>query len=282
MENERKPIFNGLISNGEYEATIVKVQEMPPTDRGVAAKVLFLIDNIVVNNVPHVYFVNGFFDKNYKSNSKASKLISAIGLENTGILPTKNGMVGKKCKLYVEAGPVKTNKFGQPVQYMQIKAVNPINRVVPNPVATLATPTQQPSFAQPVAQVAQTVQAPTPVAPVQVNIPAAQPSFMQPTVQQPVPSIPTAVPVQQPISTVPPVQSQPAPQPVPQAIPRPAPEQTVLPLNQPVVKPTYQAPAQVAQPVAVPQPTVAPKAVQQAEQPLPAVQPTYTSDDLDF
>lgn len=275
MENERKPIFNGLISNGEYEATIVKVQEMPPTDRGVAAKVLFLIDNIVVNNVPHVYFVNGFFDKNYKGNSKSSKLIAAIGLENTGILPTKNGMVGKKCKLYVEAGPVKTNKFGQPVQYMQIKAINPINRIVPNPVATLATPTQQPSFAQPVPQVAQTVQAPTPVAPVQVNIPAAQPSFMQPTVQQPVPSIPTAVPVQQPISTVPPVQSQPAPQPVPQAIPRPAPAQ-------PVVKPAYQAPAQVAQPVVAPQPTVAPKAVQQAEQPLPAVQPTYTSDDLDF
>ena len=279
MENERKPIFNGLISNGEYEATIVKVQEMPPNDRGVAAKVLFLIDNIVVNNVPHVYFVNGFFDKNYKGNSKSSKLITAIGLENTGILPTKNGMVGKKCKLYVEAGPVKTNKFGQPVQYMQIKAINPINRVVPNPVATLSSPTQQPSFAQPVPQVAQTVQAPTPVAPVQVNIPAAQPSFVQPTVQQPVPSIPTAVPVQQPISTVPPVQAQPVPQPTP--------VQTVLPFNntpvaQPVVKPAYQAPVQTAQPVVAPQPTVAPKAVQQAEQPLPAVQPTYTSDDLDF
>lgn len=279
MENERKPIFNGLISNGEYEATIVKVQEMPPNDRGVAAKVLFLIDNIVVNNVPHVYFVNGFFDKNYKGNSKSSKLIAAIGLENTGILPTKNGMVGKKCKLYVEAGPVKTNKFGQPVQYMQIKAINPINRVVPNPVATLATPTQQPSFAQPVPQVVQTVQAPTPVAPVQVNIPTAQPSFVQPTVQQPAPSIPTAVPVQQPISTVPPVQAQP--------IPQPKPVQTVLPFNnapvaQPVVKPAYQAPVQTAQPVVAPQPTVAPKAVQQAEQPLPAVQPTYTSDDLDF
>lgn len=269
-EQERKPIFKGLIGNGEYEAVIVKVEEMPPTDRGIAAKVLFLIDNIVVNGTSYVYFVNGFFDKNYKSNTKTAKLVNAIGLESTGILQTKSGMVGKKCKLYVEAGPVKTNKFGQPVQYMQIKAINPINRVVPNPVG-VSTPIQQPSFATPVQQPQAPVQqAPSfaqPVAQpntvVNTNFPQVAPSFtvpqqprqVQPTFVQPVqaPVIPTQVPQQQPIPTQVPVQ--PAINPIPQAIPQPKPQS-----------------------VPRPEPVVAPATVQQAEQPLP----TYTQDDLDF
>lgn len=271
MAEERKPIFKGIIGNGEYEAVIVKVEEMPPTDRGVAAKVLFLIDNIVVNGTSYVYFVNGFFDKNYKSNTKTAKLVSAIGLESTGILQTKSGMVGKKCKLYVEAGPVKTNKFGQPVQYMQIKAINPINRVVPNPVSVSA-PAQQPSFATPVQQPQAPVQqAPSFAQPVVLpnnvvnpsfphvapsfTVPQAVPQQTQPTFAQPaqVPVIPTQVPQQQPIPTQ--VPTQPVISAAPQAVPQPKP-----------------------QAVPRPEPVVAPAPVQQAEQPLP----TYTQDDLDF
>lgn len=267
---ERKPIYNGLISDGEYEAVVVKVTEMPPTEYGTSVRVMFLIDNIQVAGVSYVYFVSSFYDKSYSSNSKTAKFMAAIGQDISGVFPVQGNLVGKKCKIYIEAGPAKySNKLGREVQYMKVKAVNPINRVIPNPVAHMAqqVPVQQPSFAQPVSTV-------------------GQPAYTaaQQTVTQYVPPTPVQAPIQKPAPVAQPViPTQPAQ--VQQAIP------TVPPANNyqsiPSVAPSFAQPAKapVAAPVPAPSPTpaqtpVAPAQVQQAEQPLPHAE--FTSDDLDF
>lgn len=253
---DRKPIYNGLISDGEYEAVVVKVNEMPPSEYGTSVRVMFLIDNIQVNGVSYVYFVSSFYDKSYSSNSKTAKFMAAIGQDISGVFPVHGNLVGKKCKIYIEAGPAKySNKLGREVQYMKVKAVNPINRVVPNPVAHMVqqAPVQQPSFAQQF-----TAQQPVAQAPIQQ--------------QAPVPQYVPSNPVQAPVAT-------PTPQPaqVQQAIP------TVPPTNAyqsiPSVAPSFAQPAQAPVPAPAQTP-VTPAQVQQAEQPLP--QQEFTSDDLDF
>lgn len=257
---ERKPIYNGLISDGEYEAVVVKVTEMPPTEYGTSVRVMFLIDNIQVAGVSYVYFVSSFYDKSYSSNSKTAKFMAAIGQDISGVFPVQGNLVGKKCKIYIEAGPAKySNKLGREVQYMKVKAVNPINRVIPNPVAHMAqqVPVQQPSFAQQF-----TAQQPVAQAPIQQQAPAPQyvPSNpVQASVATPAPQpvIPTQpAQVQQAIPTVPPTKAY-------QGIPS--------------VSPSFAQPTQAPIPAQTP---VAPVQVQQAEQPLP--QQEFTSDDLDF
>lgn len=251
---DRKPIYNGLISDGEYEAVIVKVNEMPPTEYGVSVRVMFLIDNIQVGGTSYVYFVSSFYDKSYKSNSKTARFMTAIGQDVNGVFPVHGNLVGKKLKIYIQAGPAKySNKLGREVQYMKVMATNPLNRVIPNPVASLAqqAPTQQPSFVQP-APTQSTVAQPvyTPVqAPVQTTAP-----------QPVIPTQPT--PVQQAIPTVPPTNAY---------------------QNIPSIAPSFAQPVQTQAPAPAPVPvqtTVAPAQVQQAEQPLP--QQEFTSDDLDF
>ena len=256
QDKERKPVYNGLISAGEYEAVVVKLTEMPPTEYGTSIKVLFLIDNIQVSGVSYIYFVSGFYDKNYKSNSKTAKLMAALGQDISGLFPLQGGLIGKKCKIYIEPGAPKYNaKLGREVQYMQIKAVNPANRVVPNPVAHIAQQAPvQPSFVQ------APIPAPQPVSTVaqpQYNPVQATQVPVQPFVGAPAntPIIKTVPPQTQSIPTQPSFAQQPT------VIPTPAPTPTPTPVVQPVQ-------------------TVAPAQVQQAEQPLP--QATFTSDDLDF
>lgn len=273
MENNskyiEKPIYDGVLEQGEYEAVIVKavptagVGEIPPSIR-----VMFKLDFESC-----VAFVSGFMGQTFKSGDKTSNWLKNLGIEPTSNVTPIDMLKGKRCKIYITPNKtVFSEKFGKNVTYYKINALTPINRVLPS----MGTPTAKVQSTQPTTVYASPVVTPSvgvhPVANsslksedipfmaqnTTVNIPqqsvapypgyatgvTQQPVIQQPQVQQPVlkqavaqqPQIQQPV-LQQPVAQQPqvqqPVLKQPTvtEQPTVQAVPQPLPTKSGIVLN---------------------------------------------------
>lgn len=241
-QNNRKPIYDGILEQGEYPATVCKVTPIPANGQlPPSIRVMFILEFPTC-----VSFVSGFINQQFQAGDKTS-----VWLKNLGVTPTSNitpmdQLVGKKCRIYIEPGKrVFSNNLQKEIQYYKIKALTAANKTVPVPA--MATQAPAPVVQQPV-QVQQAYQQPV------VNTATPNP-FRQAQVAQP-------QPVQQVVPQVQPQYNAPVAQPVytaPQA--------------------NYAQPVQqVAQPVAT-QP-VQPVVQQAVAQPLPTV--TVSATELDF
>lgn len=259
MENNntqypQKEVWNNILDNGEYKGKVVKVYFQPAKQSGWSNsyRLLFLIDGLSINGVDYISFVSGFINENYKSGDKTARILQALGCDNLNGHLTKEDvdkLISKECRLYLEAGKeVWSQKLNRNVQYMQIVAVNPINRQVPSVVKTA----QPKPFIQqtPVQQVPSQFRAPAP-APVQ-QAPAQAPVTQQGTWNS------SGQPMS--VNTASTLVSRPVTSPVPQQV---------------------QVPSVFNQNRQVPVQNVSPAPVQQVvEQPLPAQ--TFTPEELDF
>ena len=248
-QNNRKPIYDGILEQGEYPATVCKATPLPANGQlPPSIRVMFILEFPTC-----VSFVSGFINQQFQAGDKTS-----VWLKNLGVVPTSNitpidQLVGKKCRIYIEPGKrVFSNNLQKEIQYYKIKALTSANKTVPVP--TMATQAPAPMVQQPV-QVQQTYQQPV------VNTQAPNP-FRQAQV----------------------VQAQPVQAPVPQIQPIYAVPQSGTVLNNPYAN-TYQTPKVATAPVqAIPQqvaqPAVQPVVQQAVAQPLPMVK--VNESELDF
>lgn len=249
-QNNRKPIYDGILEQGEYPATVCKATPLPANGQlPPSIRVMFILEFPTC-----VSFVSGFINQQFQAGDKTS-----VWLKNLGVVPTSNitpvdQLVGKKCRIYIEPGKrVFSNNLQKEIQYYKIKALTSANKTVPVP--TMATQAPVPTVQQPV-QVQQAYQQPV------VNAQAPNP-FRQAQAVQP-------QPVQAPVPQIQPIYA--------------------VPQNGTVVNPnpyanTYQAPNVATAPVqAVPQqvaqPVVQPVVQQAVAQPLPTVK--VNESELDF
>lgn len=153
MENNskyiEKPIYDGVLEQGEYEAVIVKavptagVGEIPPSIR-----VMFKLDFESC-----VAFVSGFMGQTFKSGDKTSNWLKNLGIEPTSNVTPIDMLKGKRCKIYITPNKtVFSEKFGKNITYYKINALTPINRVLPSmgtPMAKVQSTQPTTAYASP-------------------------------------------------------------------------------------------------------------------------------------
>ena len=253
-QNNRKPIYDGILEQGEYPATVCKATPLPANGQlPPSIRVMFILEFPTC-----VSFVSGFINQQFQAGDKTS-----VWLKNLGVVPTSNitpvdQLVGKKCRIYIEPGKrVFSNNLQKEIQYYKIKALTSANKTVPVP--TMATQAPVPTVQQPV-QVQQAYQQPV------VNAQAPNP-FRQAQVVQPQP-VQAPAPQIQPIYAVP--QGGVVLNPDPYAYTYQAPNDAT--------NPAQAVPQQVAQPKV--QPVLQPVVQQAVAQPLPSVK--VNESELDF
>lgn len=151
QEKPRKPVYNGLLPTGDYDAVVVKVT--PCEARGqmpASLRLMFLID------LPeNVAFVSGYINQTFKSNDKTATWLKNLGVVATSNVTPIDQLKGKRCKITVLPGnKVFNQKLGVEVQYHKIHALYPANTVIPQVVGQpqqIQQPVQQ-VYQQPVVQ----------------------------------------------------------------------------------------------------------------------------------